>query len=226
MDIAKRHNLRVVEDACQSIGGEINGRRVGSWGDAAGFSLHPLKNLNVWGDGGIITTNSSEMRDKLLLMRNHGLINRDEVEIYGFNCRLDTLQAVIGLWLFPQIEDITESRIATANWFDKELGKIKQIRIPKRGANVRHAYHLYMIHAERRDELVEYLVQKGVEAKVHYPIPMHLQRASSFLGHKEGDFPVAESHSKSVFSLPVHQHLSEEQKVYCVDMVKAFYKAS
>ena len=222
--IARKHNLRIVEDACQSIGGEIAGKRVGNWGDAAAFSLHPLKNLNVWGDGGIITTNSDELRDKLRLLRNHGLTNRDEVEIYGYNCRLDTLQAIIGLWLFPQIEYITEARIATARRFDEALGSIEQIRIPTRSANVRHAYHIYMIHAERRDELVEFLVRNGVSAKVHYPIPMHLQRASAFLGHKEGDFPVAESHSRSVFSLPVHQHLTEEQKDYSVEMVKAFYK--
>ena len=223
--IAKRHGLRIVEDACQSIGGEVDGKRVGSWGDAAGFSLHPLKNLNVWGDGGVITTNSAELRDHLRLLRNHGMKNRDEVEIYGYNCRLDTLQAIIGLWLFPQADAITESRIATANRFDAELGKIKEIRVPPRSANMRHAYHLYMVHAERRDELVEFLLEKGVDAKVHYPIPMHLQEASAYLGYKAGDFPITEAHAASIFTLPVHQHMTEEQKQYCTDMVKAFYKS-
>jgi len=223
LDIAKRHNLRVIEDACQSIGGEVDGRRVGSWGDAAGFSLHPLKNLNVWGDGGIVTTQSVELRDKLRLLRNHGLSGRDEVECYGYNCRLDTLQAVVGLWLFPQIEAITEARIATANLFDAELGMLSEIGVPPRSKNMRHAYHLYMLHAEKRDELVKFLLEKGVDAKIHYPIPMHLQRASGYLGHKPGDFPISESHSKTVFSLPVHQHLTDSQKQYCIDMVKAFY---
>lgn len=224
LGISKRHNLRVVEDACQSIGGEIDGKRVGSWGDAAGFSLHPLKNLNVWGDGGIITTNSQDLRDKLVLLRNHGLANRDEVEIYGYNCRLDTLQAIVGLWLFPQVEFITKSRIETAAQFDAELGKLPQIRVPRRNPNMRHVYHLYMLHAQRRDELVAFLLKNGVDAKVHYPIPMHLQRASAYLGYKAGDFPVSEAHSKSVFTLPVHQHMTEDQKQYCVDMVKAFYQ--
>jgi aminotransferase EvaB len=223
--IAKRHGLRIVEDACQSIGGEVDGKRVGSWGDAAGFSLHPLKNLNVWGDGGVITTNSTELRDRLHLLRNHGMKNRDEVEIYGYNCRLDTLQAIIGLWLFPQADAITESRIATANRFDAALGKIKEIRVPPRSPNTRHAYHLYMVHAERRDELVEFLLEKGVDAKVHYPIPMHLQEASAYLGHKPGDFPITEAHAASIFTLPVHQHMTEEQKQYCTDMVTAFYKS-
>jgi len=223
--IAKRHNLRIVEDACQSIGGEVNGRRVGSWGDTAGFSLHPLKNLNVWGDGGIITTNSLELRDHLRLLRNHGMKNRDEVEIYGYNCRLDTLQAIVGLWLFPQAETITEARIATAKQFDAALGQIRQILVPPRSANMRHAYHLYMLHAERRDALVAFLLDKGVDAKVHYPIPMHLQEASAYLGHKAGDFPVTEAHAASIFTLPVHQHMTAEQKQYCIKMVKAFYSA-
>lgn len=223
LGIAKKHGLRVVEDACQSIGGEIDGKRVGSWGDTAGFSLHPLKNLNVWGDGGIITTNSEELRDRLVLLRNHGLVNRDEVEVYGYNCRLDTLQAVVGLWLFPQAEPITQARIETAARFDRELGPVKQIRVPPRSRNMRHAYHLYMLHAERRDALVEFLLKNGVDAKVHYPIPMHLQRASAYLGYKRGDFPVAEAHAASVFTLPVHQHMSEDQKQHCVATVKAFY---
>jgi len=223
--IAKRHALRVVEDACQSIGGEVDGKRVGSWGDTAGFSLHPLKNLNVWGDGGVITTNSAQLRDDLHLLRNHGMKNRDEVEIYGYNCRLDTLQAIVGLWLFPQAEAITESRIATAKRFDAELSQIKQIRVPPRNSRMRHAYHLYMVHAEGRDALVQFLVEKGVEAKIHYPIPMHLQEASAYLGYKAGDFPVTEAHAASIFTLPVHQHMTEEHKEYCIEMVKAFYNA-
>ena len=224
--IAKQHKLRVVEDACQSIGGEIGGKRVGSWGDAAGFSLHPLKNLNVWGDGGVITTNSKALRDKLVLLRNHGLAGRDVVMEYGYNCRLDTLQAVVGLWLFPQAEPITKARIATAALFDRELGKLKQIRVPVRSPGVRHVYHLYMLVAEpaRRDALVAFLLKQGVDAKVHYPIPMHLQPASASLGYQRWDFPVAEAHAASVFTLPVHQHMSEEQKQYCIDMVRAFYK--
>ena len=223
LGIAKKRKLRVVEAACQSIGGEIDGKRVGSFGDAAGFSLHPLKNLNVWGDGGIITTNSKEVRDKLILLRNHGLVNRDEVHIYGYNCRLDTLQAIVGLWLFPQAEPITKSRIETAARFDRELGKIKQLKVPPRSKNMRHVYHLYMLHAERRDELVEHLLKNGVDAKVHYPIPMHLQKASAQWGYKKGDFPVSEAHTLSVFTLPVHQHMTEAQKQYCIDTVKSFY---
>jgi dTDP-4-amino-4,6-dideoxygalactose transaminase len=223
--IAQKHNLRVVEDACQSIGGEISGKRVGGWGDAAGFSLHPLKNLNVWGDGGVITTNSKQLRDKLILLRNHGLVNRDEVAIFGYNCRLDTLQAVIGLWLFPQAETITEARIATAALFDRELSTVKQIRVPRRDPAVRHVYHLYMLQTEpvRRDALVAFLVEQGVDAKVHYPIPMHLQAASVDLGYKRGDFPVAEALADSVFTLPVHQHLTDEQKMYCISKVREFF---
>jgi aminotransferase EvaB len=224
MAIAKKHNLRVVEDAAQAIGAEIGGKRIGSWGDAAGFSLHPLKNLNVWGDGGVITTNSKELRDKLLLLRNHGLRNRDEVDFFGYNSRLDTLQAIVGLWLLPQVEKITQARIENAQRFDAELSKIPQIRVPPRAQNARHAYHLYMFHAENRDELHKFLLKNGVDAKVHYPIPMHLQRASAYLGYQKGDFPVSERHCETILTLPVHQHMTEEQKQYCMDMVRAFYK--
>jgi dTDP-4-amino-4,6-dideoxygalactose transaminase len=127
------------------------------------------------------------------------------------------------LWLFPQAEPITKSRIETAARFDRELGKIKQLGIPPRSRNMRHVYHLYMLHAERRDELVQHFLKNGVDAKVHYPIPMHLQKASAQWGYKQGDFPVSEAHAASVFTLPVHQHMTEEQKRYCIDTVKSFY---
>ena len=137
--------------------------------------------------------------------------NRDEVEIYGYNCRLDTLQAIVGLWLFPQAEAITESRIATAKRFDAELSQIKQIRVPPRNSRMRHAYHLYMVHAEGRDALVQFLVEKGVDAKIHYPIPMHLQKASAYLGYKAGDFPVTEYVSARTLGLPFFSRMSSAQ---------------
>ena len=223
LGVAKRHKLRVVEDACQSIGGELEGRRVGSWGDAAGFSLHPLKNLNVWGDGGIITTNSVEVRDRLRLLRNHGLVGRDAVEIYGYNCRLDTLQAIVGLWLFPQVEAITKARIGNAAKLDEGLRQIPQITVPARGSRTRHVYHIYMVMTEQRDRLLQYLEQQGVSAKVHYPIPMHLQKASAYLEYKAGDFPVAESLCQRILSLPVHQHLTTAQLDYSVECIRRFY---
>ncbi len=224
METAARHGLAVVEDACQAISAAINGRCVGTFGAAAGFSLHPLKNLNVWGDGGIIITNSEQIRDKLVLLRNHGLKGRDDVEIFGYNSRLDSLQAIVGNHLIRDINKITETRIKWANKFDAALAKVSpNITIPNRRPNKRYVYHLYMVFAKDRDGLLSYLIKNGVEAKVHYPIPLHLQPAAAHLGYKQGDFPVIEAQCKSIITLPVHQHLTEQQVDYVIEKIEEFY---
>ena len=224
MEVADRHGLRVVEDACQSIGASIDGMAVGSWGEAAGFSLHPLKNLNVWGDGGVIVTRSEEIAEKLRLFRNHGLVNRDEAVIFGHNSRLDTLQAVIGNRLIDQVGWITQQRIDIARNYDEAFADMgEHIGVPERRTGVKHVYHLYMVRANRRDELLTHLNANGVEAKVHYPIPMHLQVAARGLGYKEGDFPVCEADSQSILTLPAHQHLTSEEIEYTIEQVRSFY---
>lgn len=224
MRIANKHNLIVIEDACQSIGASIDGQLVGSWGATACFSLHPLKNLNVWGDGGVIVTRSPELAEKLRLYRNHGLINRDEVVIFGCNSRLDTLQAVIGNRLIEQVEFITNRRIANAKRYDEAFADMGEfIRIPRRRPGVKHVYHLYMIRVKQRDDLLAYLHRNGVEAKVHYPIPLHLQKAAQHLGYKEGDFPVCEEDSRTIITLPAHQHLTDDEIDYTIERVRSFY---
>jgi aminotransferase EvaB len=225
LEIATRHGLPVVEDACQAIGAAIDGRLVSNFGVAAGFSLHPLKNLNVWGDGGVIVTNSAELDAKLRLLRNHGLKNRDEVEIFGYNCRLDTLQAVVGNHLIGEVEAITAARIRNARALDVGLAPLApHVRVPRRRPSERHVFHLYMFEADNRDGLLAHLGEKGVEAKIHYPVPLHLQPASRRLGYKEGDFPEAERQAKRIITLPVHQHLREEQVRYMIDCVTEFYR--
>lgn len=224
MEIARKHNLFVVEDAAQAIGASIDGQPVGSWGETACFSLHPLKNLNVWGDGGVIVTRSPEIAEKLRLYRNHGLINRDEVVMFGCNSRLDTLQAVIGNRLIGQVEWITNQRISNAKRYDEAFADMsKFIRIPRRRPGVRHVYHLYMVRVKRRDELLAYLHRKGVEARIHYPIPLHLQKAAQYLGYKEGDFPVCEEDSRTIITLPAHQHLGDDEVDYVIEQVRSFY---
>jgi len=224
MEIAKKHNLFVIEDACQALYAEIDGKKTGSFGITGCFSLHPLKNINVWGDGGIISTNNEEIRNKLLLLRNHGLINRDECEFYAYNCRLDTIQAVVGNHLIGDVDWITEQRRSNGKLYDFELSKIPQITIPKRKENFTYVHHNYVIIVQNRDKLLNFLRENGIDAKVHYPIPLHLQKASAYLGYKKGDFPVAEYQSKHIISLPVHQHLTEEQKRYVIETVKEFYR--
>lgn len=223
--IAAEHELFLVEDACQAITGERDGHPVGYWGEAVCFSLHPLKNLNVWGDGGVVVTRSSELDARLRLLRNHGLINRDEAQIFGHNSRLDSLQAVIANRLLEQTEFITGRRIENAERLDEGLSDLQDfIAIPPRLPNVKHVYHLYIVRAQRRDALMAHLNTHGVEAKVHYPIPVHLQTAARSLGYQKGDFPVAEQDSQTMISLPAHQHLGDSEVDYVIEQVRDFYR--
>ena len=222
--IALKHSLAVVEDAAQAILASIGEKHVGSWGDTACFSLHPLKNLNVWGDGGVIVTRSRELYNKLLLFRNHGLVTRDKVSMFGFNSRLDSLQAVIGNRLIGQVHSITEKRISNAHYYDKSFSDLKEfITLPPRKPNVKQVFHTYVISVQDRDNLLAYLLKNGISAKIHYPIPIHLQEAAFYLGYKQGDFPVCEEQCRTIISLPVHQHLTEREKDYVIEHVRKFY---
>lgn len=225
MEIAKKHNLHVVEDSCCAINASYDGKNCGSIGISGAFSLHPLKNLNVWGDGGVITTNSEEMRDKLHLLRNHGMIDRDTYAFYGYNSRLDSLHAVVGNHLIDDVVWITDQRIKNADKFDTAFSEISQfITIPPRAENERRVYHMYMMLVERRDELNEFLLANGIDSKIHYPTPLHMQPASNHLGYREGDFPVAEAQAKNIISLPAHQHLTDDEMDYMISKVIEFYK--
>lgn len=224
-ELAKKYRLAVVEDACQAISSSIDGKVTGSFGDAGGFSLHPLKNINVWADGGIITTHSKQIYERLRLLRNHGMKNRDEYEIFGYNSRLDTIQAIVGNHIIEELEKITSKKIENAGRYDAALAELPDfVKIPPRRKNVRYVYHLYIIQVKKRDQLLAYLNENGIEAKVHYPIPLHLQNCAKFLGYKTGDFPVAEEQAKNIITLPAHQHLSKKQIEYVIEKIKSFYK--
>jgi dTDP-4-amino-4,6-dideoxygalactose transaminase len=213
----------VIEDACQSILGAIDDKNAGTWGKTGAFSLHPLKNINVWSDGGMIVTSNKDLYNKISLLRNHGLSNRNNVEMLGYNSRLDTIQAVVGNWLLPQAHEITNKRIQNAKYLDEQLSKIKQIKIPPRLKNYKIVYHLYVVLAEKRDDLLKYCLEKGIEAKVHYPIPMYLQKALNFMNHREGDFPITDKHSKKIITFPCDQHLSINELDYIISTIKDFY---
>ena len=224
LKIAKKHNLLVIEDAAQAIDAEIDGKRVGGFGIASEFSLHPIKNYNVWGDGGTVTTDSKEIADKIKLLRNHGLINRDECEVWGYCSRLHTLQSQVGIMLLPKARAVTNARIKIAAYYDKLLSDVNQITIPPRNSKYRQVYHTYILQAEDRDNLVQYLIDNEIEAKVHYPVPLHLQKAANSLGYKKGDFPVCEKQAEHVFSLPIHQFLTKAEIEYVVEIINKFYK--
>ena len=223
-EIAKKYNIAVVEDACHAIKATYKGKGAGNLGDFGCFSFHPLKNLNVWGDGGIITTNSDEKAQKLKLIRNHGLINRNECVEFSYNSRLDTIQAVVAQHMLEKIDHITESRINNALYLDQNLKEIEELDIPFRDPNLKEVFHLYMFKTERRDDLQTYLIQNDIDAKVHYPIPMHLQKAASSFGHKPGDFPVCEKAGKSVISLPVHEFINRKHLDHMISHIKLFFE--
>src|SRR3990167_9245661 len=223
-EIADAHNLFIVEDACHAIDANYHGKPAGSWGDLGCFSFHPLKNLNVWGDGGIITTNSESLANELRLMRNHGLKGRDECARFSYNSRLDTIQAVIADHLLQKLPNITQSRIRNANYLDQNLSKISNIRVPDREPNVKQVYHLYSICCENRDALKAHLIKHGVDAKIHYPIPMHLQPAAKKYGYQAGDFPVAELIAQQTLSLPVHEFITQNNLDDMIALIKGFYE--
>ncbi len=224
LPIAERHNLVVVEDACQSILGAIDGKNGGTWGRAGAFSLHPLKNLNVWSDGGVIVTDDDQLAADLRLLRNHGLADRDTVTVMGCNSRLDTFQAVVGNWLIPQTRTIADKRIENAHYYDQALSVISGLRVPKRPSDYRIVYHLYMVFTEHRDALLKHCIENGIEAKVHYPVPIYRQPALKHLGYKLGDFPVTDRHAETVISFPCDQHISREEMDFVLQTVSQFYK--
>lgn len=223
-ELSKKYNIPIIEDACQSILGAIDGKNAGTWGIAGAFSLHPLKNINVWSDGGVIVTNDDGLYEKFLLLRNHGLADRNTVVMMGFNSRLDTFQAVVGNWILPQAKAISDQRRANAAYLDKGLRKISQIQIPPRLDNFRLVFHLYIIFAKNRDGLLKFCLEKGVAAKIHYPIPIYKQNALNYLGYQDGDFPVTDSHVEKIITLPCDQHLEKSQLDYMITVISQYYE--
>jgi aminotransferase EvaB len=215
--------IPVIEDACQAIKSSLGGRPAGSWGVAGAFSLHPLKFLNVWGDGGVITTSDAELAARLRLLRNHGLESRDVVVMLGCNSRLDSVQAAVALRVLDDVDRISRRRLENAGFYDQALARIPQITVPPRTPGVVHSYVTYQVFAEQRDALLRHCLQRGVEGKVHYPVPVYCQPGLHHLGYRPGDFPVADRHGRTALTLPVHQYLSREQLAYVADTIADFY---
>jgi aminotransferase EvaB len=157
------------------------------------------------------------------LLRNHGLKSRDEMWILGYNTRLDSTQAVVGKHIVPYTPWIVEQRAKNAHYLDAGIKNIPGVRIPERNPRVKNVYLLYILFVERRDELLNFCIDKGIEAKIHYPIPIYQQKALEYLGHKEGDFPVTDRHAKECITFPVDQHLSTNELDYIIETIRSFY---
>jgi dTDP-4-amino-4,6-dideoxygalactose transaminase len=223
--VAGKHSLFVVEDAAQAVGARLDGKGVGSLGSAGCFSLHPLKNLNVAGDGGVVTTDSPEVYHRLILLRNHGLKNRDEIDSFGYNSRLDTIQAVVARYNLKSLDRVTEKRRQNARLYDQLLAGLEDdVVIPPRNPEADQVFHTYVIQVDRREELVEYLSGRQIETKIHYPIPIHLQAPCRALGWKSGCLPETEKQAGRILTLPIHQFLTEAQIQYVAATMKEFYR--
>lgn len=219
--LAKKYGLFVIEDAAQAIGASLHGKKVGSLGDIAGFSLHPLKNLFVMGDGGFITLQCPYIYEKIKQMRNHGLIDRNTCAFWGMNSRLDTLHCAVGLAKTKHFDYLTSRFQSVAELYKTELSKI--VTVPKEADGMSAVYHNFVITCDRRDELIDYLERRGIETKMHYPILLHLQPAAKSLGYKVGDFPVAEQLNSRQLSLPIYPEISHAEVNYVIENIHAFY---
>lgn len=220
--LAQAKGIFVLEDAAQAIGARYHQKRVGGLGHAAGFSLHPLKNLGVYGDGGLITTNDADLSAKLRKLRNHGLRNRDECEIWGFNSRLDTMQATFADIKLKYLDTWNTRCIHIAAEYRSGLSGVVEVPIDQPWEEC--VYHNFMIRTDRRDALMAYLKTKGVDTRIHYPIPIHMQVAAKDLGYSEGAFPNAERYAKTMLSLPIYPELNDDEVNHVISSVLEFFK--
>jgi dTDP-4-amino-4,6-dideoxygalactose transaminase len=209
--LARTLGLPVIEDAAQAHGAEVGGRKVGTFGDAACFSFYPGKNLGAYGDAGAVVTGRDDIAAQVRLLRNHGRRSKYVHDIKGFGERLDTLQAAILLAKLPYLSRWTDARRRLAERYTDELSGLGLV-LPREPRGVCSAWHLYVIRIEERDALLEHLNQGGIEAGIHYPVPLHLQPAYTDLGYREGDLPVTEAVAASCLSLPLYPEMSFEQQ--------------
>ncbi|WP_130805787.1 DegT/DnrJ/EryC1/StrS family aminotransferase [Senegalia massiliensis] len=248
--IAKKHNLYVIEDACQAIGAQYKGKMVGTLGDIAAFSFFPTKNLGAAGDGGMIVTNNDNIATIVKALRTHGsgengqkaynLLNGEKEEVkkdsedntvynplkyynylIGFNSRLDEIQAALLRVKLRELDKWNNKRVDTAKHYNESLNETELV-VPYKSENGTHVYHMYILQSEDRSGLVEYLKENGIATGVYYPVPLHQQKAYKDLGYKKGDMPNSEYLSERTFAVPIYPELNNEQKEYIVETIKKF----
>lgn len=223
LKIAKMNNLIVVEDACQAHGAQYKGRKTGSMGKFGAFSFYPGKNLGAYGDGGIITTSDENLAKSLKSMRNYGQTERYHHSYLAWNSRLDTIQAAILLVKLKYLNHWSKARLKAAKLYNQLLEDLPLIT-PEIPQDSTHVFHLYVIRTSKRDPLAIYLNKNGISTGLHYPIPIHLQKAYKDLGHSKGDFPISEGLSGEVLSLPMFPELEESQIEFICESIKKFFK--
>ena len=221
MEIARRHNLYVVEDCAQSHGAEIDGQRCGSFGDFGCFSFYPGKNLGAFGDGGAVVTKNAGLAERVQLLRNYGQRVKNRHDLLGYNCRLDTLQACVLLTKMQYIEQWTEERRQVAKWYAEELSD-SDVVLPQECAGYRHVYHLYVVRHPERDLLLKHLSDRGIFGGIHYPNPLF--RAAPFLGAVTFPFelPICSQFANEILSLPMYPEMTREHVARVAEGIRSF----
>ena len=222
--IARRHGIRVIEDACQAHGARYRGRRTGSLGDAAAFSFYPAKNLGAYGDGGMVVTSDPSAARYIEMARNYGQREKYHHEILGHNHRLDTLQAAMLRAKLRRLDERNAARRRHAQTYTRML-QGSGAALPAVASGVEPVWHLFVIRVDRRDALRAYLAEGGISCGIHYPVPIHLQKAYSSLGCRKGDFPVTERYAEQILSLPMYPELTPEMIEYVAASIHRFLTA-
>jgi dTDP-4-amino-4,6-dideoxygalactose transaminase len=220
LEIAHKHNLRVIEDAAQAIGAELNGLRAGSIGDMGCISFYPSKNLGGFGDGGMITTNDSDLADRIRLLRSHGFRTKYYNELLGGNFRLDEIQAAVLRVKLKHLDRWTEVRKRNAALYRENFGKLSSVELPYELTKSRHVFNQFVIRTKRRDQLMSNLKEKGIGCEIYYPVPLHLQPCFKDLGgYTEGDFPNSEIAAKESLALPIYPELTPQMIQFVTESI-------
>lgn len=217
-------NISIIEDACQAHGANQYGEPPGGAGDAAAFSFYPGKNLGAFGDGGIVVSKDTKLIEKIKKFRNYGQTKKYHHDECGRNNRLDGLQAAILDVKLNKLNEWNASRNKSAKKYIESLENINEIKLPKTISGNYHVYHLFVIEAEKRDELISHLEKNEIETGIHYPIPIHLQKAFENLGYKKGDFSNAERGAERIVSLPIFPYMRDDEIEYVCENIREFYK--
>ena len=223
MDIANKHGLVVIEDNAQSHAATYNGKITGSWGHANCTSFYPGKNLGAFGDAGAITTNDTDIANKIKVLRNYGSEKKYYNEVIGYNMRLDECQAAFLSVKLKYLQEWTTQRQQIAAWYNNGLKGIEELHLPEIAKGSTHVFHLYVVRTKKRNELQNHLTENGIGTLIHYPVPPHLQKAYSFLGFNKGAFPIAEEIADTCLSLPLWPGMTEDEVYTVCSAIKNFF---
>jgi aminotransferase EvaB len=225
-EIAKENDLFVLEDACMAIGGKIKGKSPGTFSEIGAFSMHPLKSLNVAGDGGMVVTDNDDLYKWMKKYRNHGMSDRNTIEFWGVNMRIQPLQAIIANYFLDYVDNFIEKRNNNAKYLDSLLSDMNGfVKVPDRPEGFLETFSLYMLLVSDRDGLIQYLLGNGVEAKIHYPVPLHLQPASTNLYLNTRVLKKAEQQADELITIPIHQYLNSSHMEIVSELIHKFYES-